>query len=120
MRSERRRIGPAAMSPGSPARALMAILGVAASTRGSGRTPAGMAMTGASAETLSELDTMEGLLLRLAKAFNHRNHGKEAGMEGVAGEVVHLAQVLRVRRGEPAVEVVSDWLDERLYREPLE
>jgi hypothetical protein len=82
----------------------------------SGKSSAGTAMTEASAETLSELDTIANLLQRLAKAFNHNG----GGMEAVAGEVVHLAQGLKARRGESAAEMVSDWLEERNYREPLE
>ena len=63
----------------------------------------------------SELDVMEGLLQRLAKAFNHGG-----GIGAVASEVKILGNLLTLRQGEPPVELIAYWLEKRNYRVPLE
>ena len=63
-----------------------------------------------------EVDAMEGLLQRLARAFNH----EAGGMESVGREVVNLGHWLRLHPGEPAAELIAEWLDEQNHRAPLD
>ena len=70
----------------------------------------------ATGKAQEELDAVEGLLQRLARAFNH----EAGGMEAVGREVVNLGHWLRLHPGEPAGELITEWLDEQNHRAPLE
>lgn len=62
-----------------------------------------------------ELDAMEVLLQRLARAFNYDGGGTEA----VGREIVSLGNWLRLHPQEPAGELIAEWLDEQNYRAPM-
>lgn len=64
---------------------------------------------------LSELDMMQGLLERLACAFNSGADGTEA----VGREIISLGNKLRLHPHEQAGEVIANWLDERNHRLPM-
>lgn len=64
------------------------------------------------------LDVIEGLLRRLALAFNAS--AGAGGAEAVGREIVSLGNRLRHNRYEPAGEVIAEWLDEQNYRQPFE
>ena len=80
----------------------------------------------------SELDTMASLLQYLAEVFNrHDSGGKQegamekdemaaVGMPAVAAALVDLGCLLRLRRGESAVELVAFWLEKQGCRVPLD
>ena len=72
--------------------------------------------TQATGKAREELNVVEGLLKRLARAFNH----EAGGMEAVGGEIVNLGHWLRLHPGEPTGELVTEWLDEQNHRSPLE
>ena len=69
----------------------------------------------------SELDVMESLLQRLAKAFNHDGGGIEAnGMAAVAVELSQLGCWIKLHPGESACELIAYWVERQNDRVPLE
>ena len=70
----------------------------------------------ATGKAQEELDAVAGLLQRLARAFNH----EAGGMEAVGREIVNLGHWLHLHPGEPAGELVTEWLDEQNHRTPLD
>lgn len=61
-----------------------------------------------------ELDTMEGLIQRLASVFN----APDGGLDAVRREIVSLANRMKFEPQSPAREVMAEWLAEQNYRFP--